>query len=287
MKPLAVPKTLTTDSRRDAMTSKSEGVEIGQERNVFLSDIDGMKVLITGSSTGIGAAGAVAFAALGASVAVHYNSSKSEATATAARISESGGRAVLVSGNLRQRGMAREIVAEAAEKLDGLDILINNAGSLVGRKPFAETDDDFIDSVFDLNVRSVIEATRAAIPHLEKSGQGAIINVGSIAGNNGGGPGTGIYGSSKAFIHNLTRHLATDLASRRIRVNAIAPGVIATPFHAATPPERMEAMRKAVQLGRIGDPAECAGTMVFLASPSMSGYITGQIIHINGGQLMP
>ena len=85
----------------------------------------------------------------------------------------------------------------------------------------------------------------------------------------------------------MTRHLAQDLAPRQIRVNAIAPGVIATPFHAATPPERMEAMRKAVHLGRVGEPAECAGALVFLASPSMSGYITGQIVHINGGQLMP
>jgi 3-oxoacyl-[acyl-carrier protein] reductase len=246
-----------------------------------------MKVLITGSSTGIGAAGAAAFAALGASVAIHHNKSAEAAATTAARIKEGGGSAILVKGDLQKRGEARAVVDEAAAKLGGLDVLVNNAGSLIGRKPFLDTDDDFIDAVFDLNVRSVFEATRAAIPHLENTGRGAIINVGSIAGNTGGGPGTGVYGGSKAFIHNLTRHLATDLAPRGIRVNAIAPGVIATPFHAATPPERMEAMRKAVQLGRIGEPEECAGALVFLASPSMSGYITGQIIHINGGQLMP
>jgi 3-oxoacyl-[acyl-carrier protein] reductase len=96
-----------------------------------------------------------------------------------------------------------------------------------------------------------------------------------------------MYASSKAFIHNLTKHLARDLGARGIRVNTVSPGVIATPFHAATPPERMEAMRKSVTLGRVGTPEECAGTFLFLASPSMSGYITGQNIHVNGGQLMP
>jgi 3-oxoacyl-[acyl-carrier protein] reductase len=96
-----------------------------------------------------------------------------------------------------------------------------------------------------------------------------------------------VYASSKAFIHNLTRHLAGDLAPRGIRVNAIAPGVVQTPFHDATPPERMEAMRKSVLLGRIGQPEECVGAILFFASHAASGYVTGQILHINGGQLMP
>ena len=81
--------------------------------------------------------------------------------------------------------------------------------------------------------------------------------------------------------------MARDLAARGIRVNAIAPGVIATPFHAETPPERMEAMRKAVQLGRIGQPEDCVGPILFLASGTMSGYVTGRILHVNGGQYMP
>ena len=101
------------------------------------------------------------------------------------------------------------------------------------------------------------------------------------------GPGASIYGASKGFIHNLTRHLAGLLAPKKIRVNAVAPGVIATPFHAATPPERMEAMRQSVPMGRLGKAEDCAGTFLFLASDQMSGYITGQTIHVNGGQLMP
>jgi 3-oxoacyl-[acyl-carrier protein] reductase len=103
----------------------------------------------------------------------------------------------------------------------------------------------------------------------------------------GGGSGAGIYGCAKAFVHNLTRHLARELAARGIRVNAVSPGVVATPFHAATPPERMEAMRQSVYLGRIGTPADCVGAFLFLASPLLSGYITGQNIHVNGGQFMP
>ncbi len=101
------------------------------------------------------------------------------------------------------------------------------------------------------------------------------------------GPGAGIYGSAKAFVHNLTRHLARELAARHIRVNTVSPGVVQTPFHAATPAERMEAMRKSVSLGRLGTPADCVGAFLFLASDELSGYITGQNLHVNGGQVMP
>ncbi len=252
-----------------------------------MDDLWARRVLITGASTGIGEAVARAFARHGALVGIHYNRSESEAKAIAEKIAEAGGRAVLVQGDLTCRGEAKRIVAEAAEKLGGLDILVNNAGSLVRRAPFNDIDDSLIDQVFDLNVRAVIAACQAAIPYLERQPGSSIINVGSIAGNDGGGAGAAIYASSKAFIHNLTKHLARDLGANGIRVNAVSPGVINTPFHIATPPERMEAMRKAVPLGRIGTPEECVGAFLFLASSAMSGYITGQNIHVNGGQFMP
>lgn len=252
-----------------------------------MEDLQSRRVLVTGASTGIGNAVARAFTGAGADVAIHYNRSATEAQALARDITGSGGRAVLVHGDLGRHGEARRVVDTAAAELGGLDILINNAGSIVGRVPFSELDDAFIDRVFDLNVRAVIEACQAAIPHLERRPGGSIINVGSIAGNDGGGAGSAMYASSKAFVHNLTRHLARDLGAKGIRVNAVSPGVIATPFHAATPPERMEAMRKSVLLGRVGTPEECVGAFLFLASPAMSGYITGQNIHVNGGQFMP
>ena len=218
---------------------------------------------------------------------MHFNSNGEAARAVANTIQETGGKTFLVQGDLARRGEAVRVVDAAAEQLGGLDVLVNNAGSLVKRAAFTELDDALIDRVFDLNVRAVIAACQAAIPYLERQPGSSIINVGSIAGNDGGGSGSALYASSKAFIHNLTRHLARDLGAKSIRVNTVSPGVIDTPFHAATPPERMEAMKKSVVLGRIGAPQDCAGAFLFLASPAMSGYITGQNIHVNGGQYMP
>jgi 3-oxoacyl-[acyl-carrier protein] reductase len=172
-------------------------------------------------------------------------------------------------------------------QLGGLDVLINNAGSLISRQPILDADEAWIDSVIDLNAKAVIATSQAAVPTLERRGGGAIINVGSIAGLDGGGPGTGVYGSAKAFVHNISRHMAREFAAKGIRVNTVSPGVVDTAFHAKTPPERMEAMRKSVYLGRLGTPADCVGAFLFLASYQLSGYITGQNIHINGGQVMP
>jgi len=248
-----------------------------------IDDLADKRVLITGASTGIGAAVARAFSGQGARVAIHYAHAESEARKLAKEI----GAAACVQGDLARRGEARRLVAEAVKSMNGLDILINNAGSLVQRVPTETIGDELVDDILALNVRSVLEAIQAAVPHLAKQPGSAIINVGSIAGNNGGGPGSGIYAGAKAFVHNLTRHFAGDLADRGIRVNCVSPGVIATPFHSKTPPERMEAMRLTTKLGRIGTPEECVSAFLFLASNQMSGYITGQNIHINGGQLMP
>ena len=253
----------------------------------MVEDLKDKGVLITGASLGIGAAVAKGFARNGAKVAVHYNTSASEAKAVAADIEAAGGTVVLVQGDLGNPAEGKRIVDEAAAALGRLDILVNNAGSIIKRVPFREIDDALYDATMNLNVRSVITASQAAIPYLEAQGGGVIINVGSIAGNDGGGPGSGHYASAKACVHNLTRHMAKDLARSGIRVNAIAPGVIATPFHAATPPERMEAMKNATALGRLGQAEDCVGPVLFLASQSMSGYVTGQILHVNGGQLMP
>ena len=254
---------------------------------VRFEDFTGKGVLITGASTGIGAAVAKAFAANGAKVAVHYHSSEDAALAVVDAIKAAGGLAVALQADLGQPDQAKPLVEAAAKALGRLDILVNNAGSLTGRTPFLEWTDETFDRVMNLNVRSLINASQAAAPHLEAQGGGAIVNLGSIAGNDGGGPGSGHYAAAKAYVHNLTRHMARDLAPRHIRVNAVAPGVIATPFHSATPPERMEAMKKQVQLGRIGEPEDCVGPILFLASDEASGYVTGQILHVNGGQYMP
>ncbi len=244
-------------------------------------------MLVTGASSGIGAAVSRAFAAQGARVAVHWHSNSAAADAVIRDIRDAGGFAVEIQGNLVAGGVPRRVVDASAAALGGLDVLINNAGSLISRQPILQADDAWVDSVFNLNAKAVIGTCQAAVPHMNERGAGVIINVGSIAGLDGGGPGTGVYGSSKAFVHNLTRHLARELAGRLIRVNTVSPGVIDTPFHTETPPDRMEAMRKSVYLGRLGTPADCVGAFLFLASQQLSGYITGQIIHVNGGQVMP
>jgi 3-oxoacyl-[acyl-carrier protein] reductase len=250
-------------------------------------DLKDKAVLITGASSGIGAALARAFGAQGARLALHFNSHEDAARALAVEVGKSGIAPVLVRGDLSKRGEARRVVEEAAQQLGGLDILINNAGGLGERRPIADVDDALFDFVYDLNVRSVIAATQAALPHFAARGGGNIINVGSIAGIDGGGAGASVYSSAKAAVHNVTRHLARDLAKQKIRVNTVAPGAIATPFHARTPPERLEAMRNAAPLGRIGEAEDCVGAFLFLASDELSGYITGTIIHVNGGMYMP
>ena len=252
----------------------------------MLDDFRNKVVLITGASVGIGAAAALGFARLGADVAVHYNKNQQPAEAVCGEIRKLGRKAVAIGGDFTVAGTARHIVEETVSKLGRLDVLMNNAGAMIRRAPFLELDFDLYEAAMNLNVKSVIEASQAAVPHLERQGGGAIINVGSIAGSDGGGPGSGHYACAKAYVHNLTRHMARDLAARKIRVNAISPGVIETAFHAATPPERMEAMKKSVPMGRAGTPEDCVGPILFLASTSMGGYVTGQVLHVNGGQYM-
>lgn len=253
-----------------------------------IDDLAGKRVLVTGASSGIGAAVARAFAAQGAHVAIHFHSHEPAARELAREITAANrAEPRLVGGDLSKRGVSGRVVDEAATALGGLDVLVNNAGGLGERRPLAQLDDALFDFVYDLNVRSVLGACAAAVPHFEKSGGGNIINVGSIAGIDGGGAGASLYATAKAAVHNLTRHLATDLAAKNIRVNTVAPGAISTPFHAKTPAARMDAMREATAMGRVGVAEDCVGAFLFLASNELSGYVTGNIVHVNGGMLMP
>ncbi|HSV19673.1 MAG TPA: SDR family NAD(P)-dependent oxidoreductase [Casimicrobiaceae bacterium] len=251
-------------------------------------DLAGKSVLITGASTGIGAAAARTFARAGCRVGIHYNASLNRAEEVAADVRFNGAEAFLLGGDLRSSTKAREVVAAAAEHFGGLDILINNAGGLVKRTPIADVDDTLFDEVINLNVRSLVTACAAAIPIMRKAGHGNIINVTSIAARHGGGPGSVIYASAKAFVSTFTRGLAKEVVKDNIRVNALSPGVIATPFHERySTPAMMETMRASIPMGRVGTPEECAGAFVFLASDELSSFVTGQIVEVNGGQLMP
>jgi 3-oxoacyl-[acyl-carrier protein] reductase len=252
-----------------------------------IPDLAGKRVLITGASSGIGAALARAFAAQGVRVGVHYNSSVDAAETLAKEIKDAGGTAVLVRGNVSDKKTTARIVEEAATALGGLDGLINNAGLMLGRVPVDEMSDEHYDAVMDLNARSVFAASRAAIPHLKKT-HGFIINTTSIAARNGGGGGALLYAAAKGFVSTLTRGLAKELVDSGIRVNAVAPGVIDTPFHERySSAEQMRAMLATIPQGRVGTVEDCVGAYLFLASAALSGYIIGQVIEVNGGQLMP
>ncbi|WP_396633354.1 SDR family NAD(P)-dependent oxidoreductase [Maribacter sp. R86514] len=186
-----------------------------------------------------------------------------------------------------EEAVAKNIKA-IGEKYGKIDTLINNAGGLGGRARFEEMTTEFYRGVMALNLDSAFFASRAAIPYLKKGDHPSIINYTSNAGWTAGGPGAGIYGTSKAGVHALTRALAKDLAEYGIRANAVSPGTIDTPFHAqikATKPEVFASWANNIMLGRLGQPEDVAGVVSFLASKD-AAFITAETVQIGGGQAL-
>jgi len=246
----------------------------------------GSRVLVTGAGAGIGQAVARLFLATGATVFAH-------AGRRAATIEAVFGpnvaptRAFVIAADFAEAGAAAGVVNEAVARMGGLDILINNAGTMIGRIPLAETAGDAWHQVVDLNARSVVEACAAAVPHLKAGQAPAIVNTVSISARTGGSPGSSLYSAAKAFVATHTRALARELAPSGIRVNAVSPGTIMTDFHRRySTPEKLEATRVGIPLGRLGTAEDCAPAYLFLASADLAGYITGQVVEVNGGQLM-
>jgi len=260
-------------------------------QTLTIPDLAGKAVLITGASTGIGAELARAFAAQGALVGLHYNASQAAAEALAAEIQAGQGRVHLIRADVSTGAGARSAVDQAVAAFGHLDGLINNAGGMVRRVSYENATEKDYDEIMDLNGRSVVVATAAAIPHLKaaaKDDSGFIINTTSIAARNGASGGAGLYGSSKAFVHDMTRGLAKELIPFGIRVNAVAPGVITTPFHERYSTQaQLNAALATIPQGRLGVAQDCVGAYLFLASKALSAYIIGQVIEVNGGQLMP
>lgn len=249
----------------------------------MLEDLKGKTVLVTGASSGIGAATARAFAAHGSHVGVHYFRSRDGADAVASDCRASGVSAEVFQADMRDSAAVDGLVDGFVARFGRIDVLIANAGDMLGRRMIDEADDDFVLDVFRTNALSVVAACRRAIPAMRETGGGSIVTLSSIAARNGGSAGVTFYAATKAYVASLTRSLAKLHASEGIRVNAVAPGIIATPIHERfTPPDVMAGLAASIPMGRLGTADEVAGAMLYLGSDA-SAYLTGAVIDVNGG----
>jgi 3-oxoacyl-[acyl-carrier protein] reductase len=217
---------------------------------------------------------------------VGFHQNKKGAIEVLESIAAAGGTAVAAVGDFRKTKEIRAVVQQVVREFGPIDILVNNAGSLVKRLPIREVSEEMWDDIVALNLKSAVFASQAVVPSMIERHTGSIVNVVSIAGHNGGGPGAGTYATAKAGLTSFTKSLAKEMAPHGVRVNAISPGVIDTPFHEVfSTPEMIAGFVKTIPLGRVGRPEECASVIAFLASDAAS-YIVGETIEINGGQLM-
>jgi NAD(P)-dependent dehydrogenase (short-subunit alcohol dehydrogenase family) len=244
-------------------------------------DLTGRTALITGGSSGIGAATAEVFAELGAKVAIGYWNNQKGAEAVTAKTG-----AFAVRADVREEAGVNTLMSTVLSKLGSIDILVNNAGSLVERIRIREITVEKWDDIFNLNLKSAVLCLQAVVPSMIERKKGSIVNIVSIAGRNGGGPGAVPYASAKGGLITFTKGMARELAPQGIRVNAVSPGVIDTPFHEVfSTPEMIRNFVAGIPMGRVGTSVECATAIAFLASDAAS-YITGETLEVNGGQLM-
>ena len=252
-----------------------------------MNSLKGKKALVTGGASGIGRAISLELANMGATLIIHYHRSKESAESLAAQINSSGGKAEVVQADLTEEAGVQALTDFVIERWDNLDVLVNNAGDLVGRHKLEEVQMDFYRKVVAVNLDSNVLVTRAMIPLLKKSGCASIVNLASLAGRKGGHGGSAIYSMTKGAILTLTRALSTELAPYGIRVNAVAPGfILGSAFHALhTSEESKQATIRDIPLKRAGTCEDVARAVAFLAS-EYDGFITGATLDINGGVYM-
>jgi len=249
-------------------------------------DLTGKVALITGASSGIGAATAEVFADLGAKVAIGYHRNQKGAEEVRDRIGASGGDLLSIQADVSELEGIQALIGGTTDRFGRIDILVNNAGSLVERIKLLEITPAKWDYVLNLNLKSAMLCAQAVAPGMMERRSGAIVNIVSIAGRNGGGPGAGAYSAAKGGLIAYTKSLAKELAPFGIRVNAVSPGVIDTPFHEVfSTPEMIRNIVAGIPMGRTGKSIECATVIAFLVSNAAS-YLVGETIEVNGGQLM-
>jgi 3-oxoacyl-[acyl-carrier protein] reductase len=251
------------------------------------NEFAGKTALVTGASRGIGAATAIALAKAGVRrVVIHYNSYREGAEKVLDDVRAAGAEGDSIQANLAQVSGIEACVAAIAGQAAEVDILINNAGSLIRRAPLADCTAETYDEVMNLNVKSVWQITQAVAPSMISRRSGVIVNVSSIAARTGGGPGATVYAAAKAAVSAMTRGVAKELAPKGIRVNAISPGTVDNYFHEQFSTREMLDMAVAnTPLGRLATNEEMADTAVFLCSDA-SRYVIGQTIELNGGMFM-
>lgn len=238
--------------------------------------------IVTGGGRDIGKSVSLYLAAEGAKVVINYRSNREEAEKTLAEIEAAGGTAIIHQADVADAQAVTGLVAATTAAFgDHIDFVVNLAGGMVARKTLAEMDEAFFDHVMDLNLKSAFLVTKAALPHFAKGS--AIVNVASLAGRDGGGPGATVYATSKGALMTLTRGWAKELGPQGIRVNAVCPGLIGTSFHDIfSKPEGRAATANNTPLRREGDPNEVATAIGFLLSED-AAFLTGVNLDINGG----
>lgn len=249
-------------------------------------DLSGRVALVTGASSGIGRATAIALAECGAAVAINYHRNEAGAEQARKAIAEKGGVAVAIQADVTNSADVASLVERTTKDLGPIDILVNNAGSLVERLRILELTEERWDEVIDLNLKSAFLCSKAVAAAMMERKRGAIVNVSSVAGRNGGALGSIHYSTAKGGLITMTKGFAKELAPYGVRVNAVSPGVIDTPFHEQfSTAEAMKGYIGMIPLGRVGKSEEVAQVIAFLASDAAS-YLCGETIEINGGMFM-
>ena len=244
------------------------------------------KIIITGSSTGIGFETAIEFLELGANVIFHGNKSMDDIEQ---RIKDRTSKNTysIFKADFTQLSEVEKFMENSIKQLNGLDILINNAGTMIGRFPIESMEEKKFLEIFDLNAKSAFFTTQYASNIFKEQKSGCIVNVSTISARTGGSAGSSVYAASKAFVSGITRSLVSELSPYNVRINAISPGTITTKFHEQySSPEKLENTRLKIPMKRLGTAIDCVGSVMFLSSEKLSGYITGQILEINGGQFI-